>query len=694
MAQIVPASDGTGTIVTPNGSRFDITGGQRSRDNANLFHSFNQFGLTQTQIANFIADPSLQNIFARVTGGSPSSINGLIQLTGGTTNLYLINPTGILFGANASLNVPASFIATNASSIQLSGGQTFHAVGGNNYSELVGSPISYQFTNSTGNVSSIGTLRVNPGSELLLLANSTAGPQMLTGGNAEHATQLLQNNLGQNVLAGSGLGKMPPPGGAGGPGGPNRPGTPGMGDRRMGNSPPPGQSQPGGNGTPRPGFRPLRDRLLGVEGGLPFPQHLPAADANSMLVQLEDYSTNEFNQYLGQSLDRSNKNLTDLRATLKDIEARTHIKSVVIYATFVANSATPSTNQATADDDPLEIFIVTATNQSLQEQVTGATRGNVLKVAQQFQQEVANPRKVRTRSYLASAQQLYQWLIAPVEQELQALQAQNVIFVVDAGLRSIPFAALHDGKQFLIERYSVGLMPSFSLTDTRYVDVRQTNVLAMGSSQFMQQEALPAVAEEINAITTLWTGRSFLNEEFTLQNLKVQRQQQPFGIIHLATHAEFRPGSPKNSYIQFSDAQLQLDQIQQLGWNKPPVELLVLSACQTALGDREAEMGFAGLAVKSGVKSALASLWYVSDEGTLQLMTGFYGQLKQTPVKAEALRAAQLAMLNGIDNRVESGQLRQVSHSPTSSPTTAPLTTKPFSHPYYWAAFTLIGSPW
>ncbi|MCZ0902150.1 CHAT domain-containing protein, partial [Microcoleus sp. HI-ES] len=93
--------------------------------------------------------------------------------------------------------------------------------------------------------------------------------------------------------------------------------------------------------------------------------------------------------------------------------------------------------------------------------------------------------------------------------------------------------------------------------------------------------------------------------------------QQKYGIIHLATHAEFRPGTPNNSYIQFWDTQLGLDQMRDLKWNNPPLELLVLSACRTALGDKEAELGFAGLALQSGAKSALASLWYVSDAGTL-----------------------------------------------------------------------------
>src|SRR6476469_6773268 len=114
---ITPADDRTGTVVIPSGDHFNITGGQLSGDGANLFHSFQQFGLDGGQIANFISNPSLQNILGRVVGGNPSYINGLIQVTGGNSNLLLMNPSGIVFGTDASLNVPAAFTATTANRI-------------------------------------------------------------------------------------------------------------------------------------------------------------------------------------------------------------------------------------------------------------------------------------------------------------------------------------------------------------------------------------------------------------------------------------------------------------------------------------------------------------------------------------------------------------------------------------------------
>lgn len=142
---IVPAADGTNTIVTPNKNRFDIQGGTLSGDRANLFHSFFQFGLDSGQIANFISPAQVRNILGRVSGGKPSLINGLIQVTGSNANLFLINPAGIIFGANATLNVPAGFTATTATGIGFDNNHWFNAIGANDYRTLVGTPSQFAF---------------------------------------------------------------------------------------------------------------------------------------------------------------------------------------------------------------------------------------------------------------------------------------------------------------------------------------------------------------------------------------------------------------------------------------------------------------------------------------------------------------------------------------------------------------------
>lgn len=326
-------------------------------------------------------------------------------------------------------------------------------------------------------------------------------------------------------------------------------------------------------------------------------------------------------------------------------------------------------------------------------------REQLLTTVKKFQEEISDEFKIGDKDYLQYSQQLYQWIVAPIEAQLKANDIDIVVFTMDTGLRSLPIAALHDGKQFLVEKYAVSMIPSFGLTDISYVDIRNKPILAMGASQFKEQVALPAVPVELQTvIANPRRGERFLNEAFTINNFRIQNEREDFAVIHLGTHAEFMAGDRDKSYIQFSDSRLSMSQLlqlsDQLGWseaNSSPVELLVLSACQTALGDRNAELGFAGLAVAAGVKSVLASLWNVSDLGTLGLMSQFYQDFSESSNKSEALRQAQLAMLKG-QVRVENGKIILASGESIPLPPEFPKGNLDLSHPYYWAAFTLVGN--
>lgn len=198
---------------------------------------------------------------------------------------------------------------------------------------------------------------------------------------------------------------------------------------------------------------------------------------------------------------------------------------------------------------------------------------------------------------------------------------------------------------------------------------------------------LSVVAERI------WQGESYLNGNFTLNNLKKAHKSGKFGIIHLATHANFESGQLENSYIQLWQNQLSLEAFKQFNFGDPPVELLVLSACRTALGDHEAELGFAGAAVLARVKTVLGSLWEVSDEGTLGLMTRFYEQLRDVPLKVNAIQQAQLSLLRG-EVYLEAGELVTPDNRLPLPPQLAALGDYDLTHPYFWSGFTLIGSPW
>ncbi|MDX2212895.1 MAG: CHAT domain-containing protein [Oculatellaceae cyanobacterium bins.114] len=407
----------------------------------------------------------------------------------------------------------------------------------------------------------------------------------------------------------------------------------------------------------------------------------PVDSVRSRITEIEQTWRNEYNTYFNTSFTSPALTADAINATLARLSRQTGQKLALIYAF--------------PQPDALELVLVIPGQAPVQKRLTDVPLETLRPVINGFRTRVASP--VRTRLYLEPGRQLYQWLISPLEADLQAQGVDTLVFCVGENLRSLPFAALHDGQQFLIEKYSVGLIPAFNLTNLNYNRLRQLRVLAMGASEFQNLENLPAVPLELSAITqNLWRGRVFLNQQFTLANLRRQLTSQAFGIVHLATHAEFRPGEPDNSYIQlWQGDRLNLDQLRRLDWRDLPVELLVLSACQTALGDEEAELGFAGLSFQSGVKSSLASLWRVSDTGTLALMREFYWQLANPEVatKAEALRRTQIAMLKG-QIYIENNQLHssgEVLLLPDELSQSGRFT---FAEPYFWGAFTLVGSPW
>ena len=398
------------------------------------------------------------------------------------------------------------------------------------------------------------------------------------------------------------------------------------------------------------------------------------------LIQLDNFLGESYSelQAESESVEGSDENeenneesIDNIRETFKQIQEQTGTVPALIYAL--------------SQPDALELIVVTPDNQLLRKVVPEANRETLLKTIRTFRRRIT----AISPGYQQPAQQLYNWLIRPVESSINNLNINTLVFAMGDGLRSIPLAALHDGEQFLVEKYSLGQIPSLSLTDSSYVPLHDANVLAMGASQFDQLNPLPAVPSELSLITNLKAGEQHLNQGFTWENLATQSRNRNFEIVHLATHAAFRAGSATNSYIQlWGDDRIGVNQLRELRWfEDPKVELLVLSACQTALGDPHAELGFAGLAVQAGVKSTLASLWQISDAGTMQLMSEFYSQLNhpEVTIKAEALRRAQLMLLRGETN---------LQNDITLLPELARYANADLTHPYYWSAFTLVGSPW
>jgi CHAT domain-containing protein len=292
--------------------------------------------------------------------------------------------------------------------------------------------------------------------------------------------------------------------------------------------------------------------------------------------------------------------------------------------------------------------------------------------AKQLQKEIDELRllleKRATEEYLPQAQKIYDALIRPLEADLVATKPSTLVFVNDGVLRKVPMAALHDGKRFLIEKYAIASTPSLSLTTRAPLERSNLQALVLGLTVERPPFApLANVDDEATAVQKILTGIELLDNDFTQSNLQAQLQKQSYPVIHMATHGKFGTDATSTFLLTY-DSKLtieQIDNILRAGRNQQPVELLTLSACQTAAGDNRSALGIAGVAVRAGVKSALASLWFINDESTVPLIEEFYTQLRQPGVtKADALKKAQVKMIGDRD----------------------------LSHPAVWSPFILIGN--
>lgn len=273
-----------------------------------------------------------------------------------------------------------------------------------------------------------------------------------------------------------------------------------------------------------------------------------------------------------------------------------------------------------------------------------------------------------TDQYLPQAQKIYDALIRPMEADLVAAKPSTLIFVNDGVLRKVPMAALHDGQQFLIQTYPIATTPSLSLTTRQPFDRSNLQALVLGLTvERPPFAALTNVDDEVTSVQKLLGGTELVDRQFTLSQVQAQLRKQSYPVVHMATHGKFGSDAASTFLLAFDDRITieQVDNVLRSRRSRDPVELLTLSACQTAAGDNRSALGIAGVAVRAGVKSALASLWFLNDESTVPLIQEFYAQLRQPDItKAEALRRAQLKMIGDRN----------------------------YNHPAVWSPFILIGN--
>ena len=395
-------------------------------------------------------------------------------------------------------------------------------------------------------------------------------------------------------------------------------------------------------------------------------------------------------QQLRQTAKDQNVSLQRLRNIADDLK-RLEQNAVLLYPLIL--------------EDRLELILATPGSPPIRRTVA-VKRQDLNQAIVNFRTALQNPNMDAKKP----AKQLYDWLIKPLENDLQKADAKTIIYAPDGQLRYIPLAALYDGKQWLVERLRINNITAASLTDFTIKPQAHLKVLAgaftqghyefqLGNQHF-NFTGLPFAAKEGADLETAIPGTTkLLDKDFSTTATIPQMNQN--SVVHFATHAAFVPGLPEDSFILFGDGdRVTLRDIQKT-WFLTNVDLMVLSGCETGLGgtlgNGEEILGFGYLMQNAGARAAIASLWSVNDGGTQALMNVFYTKLKQGNLtKAEALRQAQIALITANQNSAgkQRGSSIEIEALPSNVSVDAErlVARHRFSHPYYWAPFILIGN--
>jgi CHAT domain-containing protein len=316
---------------------------------------------------------------------------------------------------------------------------------------------------------------------------------------------------------------------------------------------------------------------------------------------------------------------------------------------------------------PDRLVILTAIGGELYQHIADVPEALLREVVLEFRESIEDLGSAK-EDYQGPGEELYDWIMLPILDELRGSGIETLVFVPAAMFRSIPMSALYDGKEYLIQNFKIATTLGLNLTDPASLRIDRAQLLLGGISDAVPgYEALPGVAQELTEISSIMGGDKFLNEEFSLGEVSKKLAVGGYSIVHFATHGVFAD-QYTDSYLLTYDGKLTLGRLQNTVGKRryldKPLELMVLSACETAVGNDKAALGLAGVALKAGAKAAIASLWLISDEGTTRLMTQFYKELAEGKTKAEALQAAQLDLVSD-----------QV-----------------YSHPNFWSPFLLVGN--
>jgi CHAT domain-containing protein len=298
----------------------------------------------------------------------------------------------------------------------------------------------------------------------------------------------------------------------------------------------------------------------------------------------------------------------------------------------------------------------------------------------------------------SASRQLYTLLIAPIVPFLESKGVTTLLIAADQGLQAVPFAALHDGQRFFGDRYAFSMTPSLALTNFNSSSSAGQPIFVAGASTFDGLAPLPLVPQELDGIGANAAANIFLNRNFTPELFFEKAGDPHYSRIHVASHAEFLPGGPTSSYLYSGVGPMPMSSFSRLRLLRKgaPLDLITFSACRTALGDPSSELGFAGLAIQAGARSAAGTLWYVDDVASSAFFIQMYRYLNQGVPKAEAVQLTRQLFMRGllhlegdrllsadgsvVLDKLDSVQQRRVRDG--------------LDHPYFWAGIELVGSPW
>ena len=388
-----------------------------------------------------------------------------------------------------------------------------------------------------------------------------------------------------------------------------------------------------------PVYRDLVDLLLTVRNGRPVSQSY-LSQARQTIEQLQLAELNDF--FREACIDATPTNID-----------RVDLEAAVIYPIILS--------------DRLEV-VVSLPDRSLRHYSHVIAQTELESIIERLRQTL----QVRSRrQFYAPAQKLYRWLITPVLKDLADNKIKTIVFVPDGTFRNIPLAALHNGKQYLIEQYNVALTPGLQLLAPVPLEEVKLTTLAAGITQRRRGfSALQYVAQELTNIQNQTDSKVLRDDRFTQKMLRENVATDQYRVVHIATHGQFS-SNLEDTFLLAWDSNIGIKELENILKSVDPkqkkaIELLVLSACETASGDKKATLGLAGIAVRAGARTTLATLWTVYDESTAMTMSDFYQQITQPQRlnKAYALRQAQLSLLHSRD----------------------------FKHPYYWAPFVMLGN--